>query len=72
MNVTKHPALAGKIAFACFVVGFLIIFPVEAWWAQLFGMLFLTTGVVLGCIAIFTPRFLSEEPREEELPPSRP
>lgn len=70
MNIFQNPVRAGQFAVACFTIGFLFIFPVETWWAQLFGMLFLCSGAVLGAIAILTPRFLSEEPKEEELPPS--
>lgn len=69
MNLTKNPVLAGKIAIACFTVGFLLLFPFDTWWSQLFGMLFLTAAAVLGAIAILTPRFLGEEPNERELPP---
>lgn len=72
MNVFQNPIRAGQLAIAGFVIGFLFIFPVETWWAQLFGMLFLCAGAVLGAIAILTPRFLGEEPKDEELPPSGP
>lgn len=70
MNIFQNPVRAGQLAAACFTIGFLFMFPFEAWWAQLFGMLFLCAGAVLGSIAILTPRFLGEEPKENELPPS--
>lgn len=69
MSFVPNPVRAGQLAIATFTVGFLFMFPFQAWWAQLFGMLFLCAGIVLGCIAILTPRFLSEEPKENELPP---
>ncbi len=68
--LTGNPVRAGQLALACFIIGTVLMVPFEEWWTRLFGMLFLTASVVLGCIAIFTPRFLGEDPKENELPPS--
>jgi hypothetical protein len=47
-----------QVALACFVVGALLVFLVEAGIARIIGVPLMFTGIVLGVMAIATPEFL--------------
>jgi hypothetical protein len=47
------------IAAACFVVGLLLIFLIEAGWARIIGVPLVFLGIALGVAAIATPEFLA-------------
>ena len=47
------------IAAACFVVGLLLIFLIDAGWARIIGVPLVFCGIGLGVAAIATPEFLS-------------
>jgi disulfide bond formation protein DsbB len=47
------------IAFACFVIGALLVLLIEARIARIVGVPLMFTGIVLGVAAIATPEFLA-------------
>jgi hypothetical protein len=47
------------IAFACFVIGALLVLLIEAGIARIVGVPLMFTGIVLGVAAIATPEFLA-------------
>jgi hypothetical protein len=47
------------IAFACFVIGALLVLLVEAGIARIVGVPLMFAGIVLGVAAIATPEFLT-------------
>jgi hypothetical protein len=48
-----------QIAFACFVLGCLLVLLVEAGVARIVGVPLIFTGIALGVAAIATPEFLA-------------
>jgi hypothetical protein len=48
-----------QLALACFVIGALLVFLVEAGIARAIGVPLMFVGIVLGVAAIATPEFLS-------------
>jgi hypothetical protein len=48
-----------QLALACFVIGALLVFLVEAGIARAIGVPLMFIGIVLGVAAIATPEFLS-------------
>jgi hypothetical protein len=47
------------IAFACFVIGALLVLLIEAGIARIVGVPLMFAGIVLGVAAIATPEFLA-------------
>ena len=56
----------GKIAFACFVLGVLVMVPFESPVTLTLGVLFLFASIITGVFAIASPGFLSGEGDEPD------
>ena len=65
MNRGRLPAAAA----ACFTVGLLLIFLIDAGWARIIGVPLVFVGIALGVAAIATPEFL-EGDRDGSPPPA--
>ena len=55
----------GKVAFACFVLGVLVMVPFESPITLTLGVLLLFASIITGVFAIATPDFLGGE-RDED------
>jgi hypothetical protein len=55
------PERLPRIAFACFVLGLLLLLLVEASVARIIAIPFIFTGIALGVAAIATPSFLESD-----------
>ena len=56
----------GRIAFACFVLGVLVMVPFESPITLTLGVLLLFASIITGVFAIASPGFLTGDPDETD------